>query len=155
MPSVNFNLNGESAAAAYEPGMNLLDVLREECGVTSCKNGCAPEGACGCCAVLDNGRPVLSCLRNPEQMEGHQITTMEGVEEDLVPRLADVMQEGAVHCGFCIPVICDVASLLVRKARRDDCARGTRQAGHIAVALGQARILDAIQTAGEARRTAA
>ena len=69
--------------------MHFLDVLREECGVTSAKNGCAPEGVCGCCVVLDNGRPVLSCLRKPENMEGHEITSMEGVEEDLRNVLGD------------------------------------------------------------------
>jgi selenium-dependent xanthine dehydrogenase len=152
MPKVNFNLNGESAAAAYEPGMNLLDVLREECGVTSCKNGCAPEGACGCCAVLDNGRPVLSCLRNPEQMEGHQITTMEGVEEDLRRILGDAFaREGAVQCGFCIPGIVVRASLLVRQGKtenREEVAQAL--VGHICRCTGYARILDAIQTAGEA-----
>ena len=51
--------------------MHLLEVLREECGVVSAKNGCAPEGACGCCLVIIDGRPALSCLRKPEQMAGH------------------------------------------------------------------------------------
>jgi len=50
--------------------MNFLDVLREECDITSAKNGCAPEGTCGCCTVLVDGRPVMACLRKPEQMKG-------------------------------------------------------------------------------------
>ena len=65
MPHIKFHLNGKETEASYEPGMHLLEVLREECGVTSCKNGCAPEGACGCCLVNIDGKPALSCLRKP------------------------------------------------------------------------------------------
>jgi len=152
MPNINFVLNGKSVDAAYEPGMHLLDVLREECGVTSCKNGCAPEGACGCCVVLDNGRPVLSCLRKPETMAGHQITSMEGVEEDLKKVLGDAFaKEGAVQCGFCIPGIVMRASHLVREGKahdRDEIAKAL--VGHICRCTGWQRIIDAIQTAGEA-----
>ena len=81
MPTIRFTLNGQPADAHYEPGMHLLEVLREECGVVSAKNGCAPEGACGCCLVMIDGRPALSCLRKPEQMAGHEIVTLEGLPE--------------------------------------------------------------------------
>lgn len=152
MPKTHFVLNGKSIEASYEPGMHFLEVLREECGVTSPKNGCAPEGACGCCAVLDNGRPVLACLRKPENMEGHEITTMEGVEEDLRRVLGDAFaREGAVQCGFCIPGIVMRASLLVKQGKthdREEVAKAL--VGHICRCTGWARILDAIQTAGEA-----
>ena len=63
MPKVSFTLNGKPATAPYEPGMHFLEVLREECGIVSAKNGCAPEGTCGCCAILVDGRPALACLR--------------------------------------------------------------------------------------------
>ena len=152
MPKINFVLNGKSTEASYELGMHFLDVLREECGVTSAKNGCAPEGACGCCVVLDNGRPVLSCLRKPEQMEGHAITSMEGLEEDLRRVLGDAFaREGAVQCGFCIPGIVMRASLLVKQGKahdREEIAKAL--VGHICRCTGWNRILDAIQTAGEA-----
>ncbi len=152
MPEIKFVLNGKAIEASYEPGMHFLEVLREECGITSAKNGCAPEGVCGCCVVLDNGRPVLSCLRKPEQMGGHEITTMEGVEEDLRRVLGDAFaREGAVQCGFCIPGIVMRASLLVRQGKahdREEVAKA--MVGHICRCTGWARILDAIQTAGEA-----
>ncbi len=152
MPDVKFVLNGKAVDASYEPGMHFLEVLREECGITSAKNGCAPEGACGCCVVLDNGRPVLSCLRKPEQMGGHEITTMEGVEEDLRRVLGDAFaREGAVQCGFCIPGIVMRASLLVKQGKagdREEVAKAL--VGHICRCTGWTRILDAIQTAGEA-----
>ena len=152
MPKINLVLNGKAVEAAYEPGMHLLDVLREECGITSAKNGCAPEGACGCCVVLDNGRPVLSCLRKPETMEGHEITSMEGLEEDLKRVLGDAFaKEGAVQCGFCIPGIVMRASLLVQQGKahdRDEINKAL--VGHICRCTGWQRIVDAIQTAGDA-----
>ena len=106
MHKVNFTLNGKPVSASYEPGMTFLEVLREECGITSAKNGCAPEGACGCCTVLFDGRPALSCLRKPEQMEGHAVETLEGMPEDMRKALGDAfILEGGVQCGFCIPGI--------------------------------------------------
>jgi aerobic-type carbon monoxide dehydrogenase small subunit (CoxS/CutS family) len=79
MPKINFTLNGKQTTVPYEKGMHFLEVLREECGSVSPKNGCAPEGTCGCCAVLVDGRPVLSCLRKHEQLEGRDVVTVEGL----------------------------------------------------------------------------
>ena len=62
MPNISFVLNGKQVTVPYEPGMHVLELLREECGIVSAKNGCAPEGTCGCCLVLIDGRPALSCL---------------------------------------------------------------------------------------------
>ena len=152
MQKVAFVLNGKSTDASYEPGQHLLDVLREDCGITSAKNGCAPEGACGCCVVLDNGRPVLSCLRKAEQLEGHDITTMEGLQQDLRKVLGDAFaREGAVQCGSCIPGIVMRASMLVKQGKahdREEVAKAL--VGHICRCTGWSRIIDAIQTAGEA-----
>ncbi len=78
---LSFVLNGRQTAVHYEEGMHFLEVLREECGVTSPKDGCAPQGYCGCCAILVDGRPVLACRRKPEQMEGRAVVTLEGVPE--------------------------------------------------------------------------
>ena len=76
MPTVDFTLNGQAASVAYESGMHFLEVLREECGIISPKNGCAPEGTCGCCAILVDGQPVLACLRKPEHMESRDVVTL-------------------------------------------------------------------------------
>src|SRR5215813_3274116 len=59
MPTIRLTLNGKETDASYEPGMTLLDVLREECDVLSPKSGCAPEGACGCCLVNIDGKRTL------------------------------------------------------------------------------------------------
>src|ERR1700730_7035744 len=114
MPNISFTLNGKRATCSYEPGMHFLEVLREECGLVSPKNGCAPEGACGCCAVLVDGKPVLACLRKPEQMNGHDAVTMEGVPDEMLRVLSEAfLLEGAVHCGFCIPgIVIRAAGLL-------------------------------------------
>ena len=152
MPTIRFNLNGKPAEAAYEPGMHLLEVLREECGVVSAKNGCAPEGACGCCLVIIDGRPALSCLRKPEQMAGHDIVTLEGLPETTRKAIADAfVLEGGVQCGFCIPGIAVRASSLIQSGKSDDRdAIAKALDGHICRCTGYGRIIDAIQTAGEA-----
>ena len=152
MPTVQFRLNGTATEAAYEPGMHLLEVLREECGVVSAKNGCAPEGACGCCLVMIDGRPALSCLRKPEQMEGHDIVTLEGVPEETRRIIGEAfVLEGGVQCGFCIPgIVVRAASLIEHGKSGDRGAIAKALDGHLCRCTGYGRIIDAIQTAGEA-----
>src|SRR5579859_6742482 len=121
MPELNFKLNGSPTTVAYEPGMDFLEVLRAECGVVSAKNGCSPEGACGCCAVLVDGQPVLACLRKPEHMQDHDVVTLEGVPEDMRRVLSEAfLLEGAVQCGFCIPGIVIRAAGLLEHGRACD-----------------------------------
>ena len=152
MPNVNFTLNGSPTTVAYEPGMDFLEVLRTECGVVSAKNGCAPEGACGCCAVLVDGQPVLACLRKPEHMQGHDVVTLEGVPEDMRRVLSEAfLLEGAVQCGFCIPGIVIRAAGLLEHGRTGDRETVAKSLdAHLCRCTGYARIIDAIQTAGEA-----
>src|SRR6266850_1726072 len=154
MPQITFKLNGKETEASYEPGMHLLEVLREECGVTSCKNGCAPEGACGCCLVVIDGRPALSCLRKPEQMAGHDITTVEGLPEETRRIISEAfVLEGGVQCGFCIPGIVVRAAALIQQGKTGDRGAIAKALdGHICRCTGYGRIIDAIQTAGEAMR---
>jgi len=152
MSKIHFTLNGQPTVASYEPGMHFLEVLREECGVLSPKDGCAPEGSCGCCAILVDGQPVLACRRRPEHIEGHEVVTLEGLPEQMRQVLADAfVLEGGVQCGFCIPGIVMRASSLLRKGSTGD-REAVAQAlsGHICRCTGYARIIDAIQTAGEA-----
>jgi xanthine dehydrogenase molybdenum-binding subunit len=152
MPYIKFQLNGKETEALYEPGMHLLEVLREECGITSAKNGCAPEGACGCCLVNIDGKPALSCLRKPEQMAGHDIRTVEGLPERTRRIISEAfVLEGGVQCGFCIPGIVVRAAYLIEQGKTHD-REAIKKAldGHICRCTGYGRIIDAIQTAGEA-----
>ena len=154
MPRITFKLNDKDTEANYEPGMHLLEVLREECGITSCKNGCAPEGACGCCLVMIDGKPALSCLRKPEQMAGHAIHTVDGLGERTRRIISEAfVLEGGVQCGFCIPGIVVRAAHLIEQGKSAD-REAIRKAldGHICRCTGYGRIIDAIQTAGEALR---
>jgi xanthine dehydrogenase molybdenum-binding subunit len=152
MGKIQFILNGKPTSGTYEPGMRFLDLLREDNGITSPKNGCAPEGACGCCAVLVDGQPVLACLRQPQHMEGREVVTLEGVPEEMRNLLGEAfVSEGAVQCGFCIPGIVVRASSLIRSGRATDRnAVAKALDGHLCRCTGYARILDAVQTAGEA-----
>jgi xanthine dehydrogenase molybdenum-binding subunit len=152
MPTIKFHLNGKAVEAAYEPGMHFLEVLREECGIVSAKNGCAPQGTCGCCLVQIDGRPALSCLRKPEQMEGCDVVTLEGLPEETRRVLAEAfVLEGGVQCGFCIPGILVRAATLMQEGRTSDRSVVAKALdGHFCRCTGYGRIIDAIQTAGEA-----
>jgi xanthine dehydrogenase molybdenum-binding subunit len=152
MATIRFTLNGKETVASYEPGMHLLEVLREECGIISAKNGCAPEGACGCCLVMIDGTPALSCLRKPEQTEGREVVTLEGLPEDVRKRMGDAfVLEGGVQCGFCIPgIVVRAASLIDQGKACDRAAVAKALDGHLCRCTGYGRILDSIQTAGEA-----
>jgi len=152
MSKIRFKLNGKPVDAPYEPGMHLLDVLREELGVLSPKNGCAPEGTCGCCLVMIDGHPALSCLRKPERMDGSDVVTVEGLSDEMRRSIGEAfVLEGGVQCGFCIPGIVVRAASLIEQGRTAD-RRAVAKAldGHLCRCTGYGRIIDAIQTAGEA-----
>jgi selenium-dependent xanthine dehydrogenase len=152
MPRITFNLNGKAVDAAYEPGMHFLEVLREECGVVSVKDGCAPEGTCGCCLILIDGYPALSCLRKPEQMNGRDVVTVEGLPDDTRRVISEAfVLEGGVQCGFCIPGIVVRAASLIEHGQTDDRGAVAKALdGHLCRCTGYGRILDSIQTAGDA-----
>ena len=152
MPNLSFTLNGKRTTCSYEPGMHFLEVLREECGIVSAKNGCAPEGTCGCCTIIVDGRPAMACLRKPEQMEGRDVVTLEGIPEDMRRVLSEAfVMEGGVQCGFCIPGIVVRATSLMQQGTADNRQTVAKALdAHVCRCTGYERILDAVQTAGEA-----
>jgi carbon-monoxide dehydrogenase small subunit len=99
--SIELRINGESRTIDAHPMKRLLDVLREDCGLTGAKEGCG-EGECGACTVLVNGEPVVSCLVPVAQMEGAEITTIEGLGGDH-PLQKAFVEHGAAQCGICTP----------------------------------------------------
>ncbi|MGD1146785.1 MAG: selenium-dependent xanthine dehydrogenase [Thermoanaerobaculaceae bacterium] len=151
-PTVTFTLNGRETTVAYEEGMHFLEVLREECGVTSPKDGCAPQGICGCCTVLVDGRPALACLKKLHEIAGRSVVTLEGIPELQREVLARAfVQEGAIQCGYCTPgIMVRAFSLLERRKTDDRNAVAKALAAHICRCTGYQRIFDAIRTAGEA-----
>jgi len=98
---VHFTLNQREVEVDVPPMARLLDVLRESCGLTGTKEGCG-EGECGACTVLVNGEAVCSCLVPVAQVEGTEVTTIEGLGDDH-PLQRAFMDEVGAQCGICTP----------------------------------------------------
>ncbi len=113
---LQFTLNGREVEAMVDPSARLLDVLREEFGLTGPKEGCG-LGECGACTVFLDGKPVDSCLVMVIQVSGHRVVSIEGMAKE--GRLDSVQQmfldEGSVQCGFCIPGMVMSARALLDK----------------------------------------
>ena len=102
--SIALTVNGQSRTVTSEPERPLLDVLREDLELTGCKFGCG-ERQCGACTVLVNGRRINSCLSLAAQLNGKQVTTIEGLAEGdkLHPMQEAFIENDAFQCGFCTP----------------------------------------------------
>jgi carbon-monoxide dehydrogenase small subunit len=116
-----FLLNGRRVTVSADPLARLLDVLRDELGDTSVKEGCG-EGECGACAVLMDGRMANACLVPVARAEGADIVTMAGLREtERGRRLVEAFaREGAVQCGFCTPGMVIAAEALLRGCPHPD-----------------------------------
>lgn len=151
---VSFTLNGGETYALADPQASLLDVLREQLGVTSPKNGCQPQAQCGCCTVLVDGKPRLSCTLPAGKVEGKDVVTCEGLSDEVRSHLAQAFVEtGGVQCGFCIPGIAVRAAALVMRnphPTRDQIAKDLRS--HLCRCTGYVKILDAIELYARLRR---
>jgi len=98
------HVNGEKLEVLTEVNKTLLEVLREDLGLTGTKRGC-DVGACGACTVLIDGKPQLSCLTLAMAVQGKEIITIEGLaqEGELHPLQKAFVEKGAIQCGFCTP----------------------------------------------------
>ena len=84
--------------------VSLLDALREDLGVRSVKDGCSPQGQCGCCTVLVDGAPRVACVTPLRRVAGRSVTTVDGLDPAVAARLVDAfVGHGASQCGFCTP----------------------------------------------------
>jgi len=156
MEKTRFRLkvNGEEREVLAPVHHTLLEVLREEMGLTGTKHGCE-LGECGTCTVLVDGRPVLSCLALPIECEGREVTTVEGLARDgvLHPLQQAFAELGAAQCGYCTP-----GFLLVAQALLAESARPTRQqiaealAGNLCRCTGYLKIFEAVELAAERMR---
>ena len=102
--SINLSVNGERRSVTTDPQRPLLDVLREDLGLTGTKYGCG-EGVCGACTVLIDGKPVRSCITPAAKVEGQAIVTIEGLAEGdrLHPVQEAFAENGVLQCGYCAP----------------------------------------------------
>ena len=111
---MKLKVNGQNCEILAEPWRTLLDVLRNDLGLTGTKEGCG-EGNCGTCTVLIDGMAVNSCLVFIPEVEGKEITTIEGlaIQGQLHPLQSAFIEEGAVQCGFCTPGVILTAKALL------------------------------------------
>lgn len=139
-------VNGEPYEVAVEPRMTLLDVLRNVLGLTGTKKGCE-LGNCGCCTVLLDGKPVLSCLFLAVEAQGKDILTIEGLAQNgqLHPLQQGFIDSGALQCGFCTP-----GMILSAKALLDENPSPAEEdvkeaiSGNLCRCTGYANIVEAI-----------
>ncbi len=151
---MKFTLNGRPVSVDLAGGEHLLEVLRDHCGVISVKDGCAPEGSCGACTVLADGKAVVSCAQAASRFSGREIVTQEGLTRAGRESWADsFVAAGASQCGFCSPgIIMKAEALLARTPDpgRDQIAAAL--AGNLCRCTGYTKIIDAIACEAGARR---
>jgi nicotinate dehydrogenase subunit B len=144
-------VNGTQRQVTAGDGRSLLDVLREDLGITGPKFGCG-EGACGACTVLIGRRAVTSCITPAAEAAGQRVTTVEGLAEDgvLHPVQQAWLELGAMQCGYCTPGwLTATAALLNRVTRPDDARIAAELAGNVCRCCTYPRILRAVRRAAE------
>src|SRR5690606_21353403 len=124
-----------------------LETLRNRCGITSVKDGCAPQGQCGCCLAMVGGKAVVTCAMKASKAEGKEVVTLDGLPGEETALIADCFAATAgLQCGFCIPGLAMRAHHLVGKnptPSRDEIAKAIDV--HLCRCTGYTKIVDAIE----------
>jgi carbon-monoxide dehydrogenase small subunit len=154
---VSLTINGAERQMLVAPGATLIDVLRENQGLTGTRRGCE-QGACGTCTVLVDGRTAMSCMLLVETIEGAHVETIEGLTppQGLHPIQEAFLEGFATQCGFCTSGMIMVAAALLAKnpdPTRDDVVRAI--SGNICRCTGYEAIIDAILDAAVRVRSGA
>ena len=145
MPSIELTVNGETVVVDDDTA-TLLDVLRGQVGATSVKDGCSPQGQCGCCTVLVDGQPRVSCVTPVRRVRGRSVTTVEGLPDEARARWGDAFAAtGGSQCGFCTPgIVCRFEGLRAKGVAPDDRAKAADALlAHLCRCTGWQSILDA------------
>lgn len=148
---MKFFLNGVETDYFSEKSIKLLDFLRNIAGLTSVKDGCSGQAACGACTVLIDGKPILSCITPISKVAGKSITTVEGLEKPLKSQLiTSFARHGAVQCGFCTPGIL-IRSYALLQGNPSPTENEIRKAidPHLCRCTGYIKIIEAIQAVGK------
>jgi carbon-monoxide dehydrogenase small subunit len=151
---IRITLNGRERNLEVFPYHLLLDLLRDEIGVTGTKEGCG-TGDCGACTVLLNGKPVNSCLVLSGELDGVDIVTIEGLKigPELHPVQEAFRQDGGAQCGYCTPGMLMMTTALLKENDRPT-EEDIRFAlsGNLCRCTGYAKIIQAVQRAAEVMR---
>jgi len=148
---VRFKVNGEEVSLEVKPYETLLETLRERLELTGAKEACG-LGACGACTVLLDGQPVRSCLVLTPEVEGAEITTIEGLREGdkLHPLQEAFMSHGAVQCGFCTSGMILTAKALLDREPRPERSRIVKAlSSNICRCTGYKKIVEAVEAVSE------
>ena len=155
MAQLAFTLDGREVSIDVEPEASLLEVLREGFGLRGPKDGCAPEGSCGACTVIVDGRAVVACAQPAARVAGRTVTTQAGLSGDARRQWAEAFTlTGASQCGYCSPgIVMKAEALLGREPAptRDAIVRAL--AGNLCRCTGYHAIVDAIGLVAASRRT--
>ena len=147
-------VNGSQIEYYGDPEKSLLSFLRDEMNITSPKDGCAPQAACGCCVVNLDGKAVLSCVKKMQDVAGKSITTLEGMSEYRKQVYANAfVNAGGLQCGFCIPGIVMQADALINREcdpKRTEVEKALTP--NLCRCTGYKKIVDAIMDAADAIR---
>ena len=149
--SVQFKINGQQVKLKTQANRRLLDVLREDLGLTGAKEGCS-VGECGACTVVLNGQAVHSCLILIGQADGAEITTVEGLAkgQELHPLQKNFLEHGAVQCGFCIPgMLMSSYALLQENPKPDEETIKETIAGNLCRCTGYKQIIEAVEVTAQ------
>ena len=150
---IELKVNGESYDVAVKPNRTLLEVLREELGLTGTKEGC-DAGDCGTCTVLLDGQPVPSCLVLAIDAQGKDILTIEGMANgpELHPIQKAFVDYGAIQCGFCSPgMMLTAKALLDRNPNPSEAEVREAISGNLCRCTGYVKIIEAIMVAAQGR----
>jgi len=151
---LSLTLNGEPAEVSFAPYKTLLELLREDLGLTGTKHGCE-LGECGACAVLVDGQPQLSCLVLALECQGRAVETVEGMGNGaaLHPLQAAFADLGAAQCGYCTPGILMTAKALLEKEKTPSRERIKEAiSGNLCRCTGYQQIFEAIEEAAKRMR---
>ena len=153
---ITCTINGDPTEFLVEPGVTLLDALRDELGLTGSKEGCG-SGDCGACSVMLDGRLVCSCLVLAAEAGGHRIETIEGMAHgaELHPLQRKFLEHAALQCGFCTPGLLVAAKALL-DAKPDPTEEETRYwlAGNLCRCTGYDKVIRAVMDAAAELRQA-
>jgi len=144
--AVTLNVNGDAYDVLVSPHQTLLEVLREELGLSGTKCGC-DMGACGACTVLIDGEAYLSCIMLAVDAVGKNITTIEGLSTgaDLHPLQKAFIEKGALQCGFCTPgMILTAQAVLNENARPSEDLIKKNLSGNLCRCTGYKKVIDAV-----------